>query len=105
MDSDRFGESREELSVQCATLPFIRDIIFVAHPDPATNQSAWWGVCRTCGNMDVVEGTRLGAGDEHNKPLMARWIETHVCKETPDYFALSEYGEINAYYGLDPDAL
>jgi len=80
-------------------------ITFVAHPHPKTDKTVWFGVCRTCGTMDPVDGTLLGAGDDSNNPLKNHWAETHICKKTPDYFALSEYGDINEYYGLDLESL
>lgn len=82
------------------------EIVFVVHPDPKNDdKDVIWGVCRSCGTMEPVPGTGMEKDDEYNDALESKWEESHVCKDVPDYFALSEYGDVNEYYGLDADAL
>lgn len=82
------------------------DPVFVVHPDPENDDlDIVWGVCRSCGTMEPIPNTGPHLGDDHNDAQEDRWERSHACKESPNFFALSEYGDVNAYYGLDLDAL
>jgi hypothetical protein len=82
------------------------EIVFVIHPDPKNDdKDISWGVCRSCGTMEPVSDTGLDKDDDHNDAQESKWEISHVCKENPEYFALSEYGNMGEYYGLDVDSL